>query len=119
MSAEQQGELRYVAGCLQWLCRQSRPELSPFVSLNSFSFRSHRGNVKSRHFALDFLQRAPLSLVLSDVPLNPAATLVSNSDASFLNSRHDLKRVPTESKRADGPTKLSTDLHGPTKKADQ
>ena len=92
LTTEQQGELRSVAGCLQWLCGQSRPELSPYVSLNSLNARSNLGNLKSLYFALDFVKNtAEHGLLLPDVALNLATTLVSYSDASFANSPNDLK----------------------------
>ena len=87
-----QAELRSVAGCLQWLCGQSRPELSPYVSLNSLNSKSNLGNLKSLYYALDFAKAtAEHGLTLPDVPLNLATTLVSYSDASFANSPNDLK----------------------------
>ena len=76
----EQGELRSVASCLQRLCGQSRPELSPSVSLNSLSSKSTLANLGSLYFALDFAEETSnYGLVLPDVPLNPDTTLVSYS----------------------------------------
>eukprot|EP00439_Symbiodinium_sp_Y106_P039900 s5291_g4.t2 len=63
----EQGELRSVASCLQWLCGQSRPELSPSVSLNSLSSKSTLANLGSLYFALDFAEETSnYGLVLPD-----------------------------------------------------
>eukprot|EP00439_Symbiodinium_sp_Y106_P037341 s4645_g4.t1 len=92
LNSEQQGELRSVAGCLQWLCGQSRPELSPSVSLNSLNAKSTLANLKSLYFALDFAKEtSDYGLLLPDVPLTLATTLVSYSDASWANSPEDLR----------------------------
>ena len=92
LTPEQQGELRSVAGCLQWLCGQSRPELSPYVSLNSLNSKSTLANLKSLYYALDFAKEtSDCRLVLPDLPLNLATTLVSYSDASWASSPGDLR----------------------------
>ena len=71
---------------------QSRPELSPSVSLNSLSSNNTFANLKSFYFALDFAKETSDSgLVLPDVPLNLATTLVSYADASWANSPGNLR----------------------------
>ena len=88
LTDEQRGELRSVAGCLQWLCGQSRPELSPAVSLNSLNSATNLSNLKTLYSALDNTKdTSDKAFVLPDVPLTPATVLVSYSDASWANAQ--------------------------------
>ena len=66
LTAEQQGELRSVAGCLQAVVvRAIAPRAFPQVALNS---RSSLNNLKSLYFALGFVKStAEHGLLLPDV----------------------------------------------------
>ena len=87
LSKEYKEEFRSVAGSLQWLSSQTRPELSPFISLSNKGELTTYGDLKNLFLALDFAkQTSHEGLVLADVPLGPSTTLVSYADSSVANT---------------------------------
>ena len=87
LNKEYKEEFRSVAGSLQWLSSQTRPELSPFISLSNKGELTTYGDLKNLFLALDFAkQTSHEGLVLADVPLGPSTTLVSYADSSFANT---------------------------------
>ena len=87
LDKEHKEEFRSVAGSLQWLSSQTRPELSPFISLSNKGEMTSYGDLKSLYLALGYAkQTANEGLVLADVPLGASTTLVSYADSSFANT---------------------------------
>ena len=80
---------RSVAGSLQWLASQTRPELAPYISLSNKGEATTFGDLKVLYSALEFAkQTAGEGLVLADVPLGVSiiSILVCYADCSFANT---------------------------------
>ena len=87
LDKEHKEEFRSVAGCLQWLSSQTRPELSPFISLSNKGELTTYGDLKTLFLVLDFAkQTAAAGMILADVPFASSTTLVSYADSSFANT---------------------------------
>ena len=87
LDKEHKEEFRSVAGPLQWLAGQTRPELAPVISLSNKGEETFYGDFKALYSALEFAkQTSDQGLVLADVPLGASTTLVSYADASFANT---------------------------------
>ena len=87
LDKERKEEFRSVAGSLQWLAGQTRPELAPVISLSNKGEETSYGDLKALYSALEFAkQTSDQGLVLADVPLGASTTLVSYADASFANT---------------------------------
>ena len=76
-----------MAGSLQWLAGQTKPELAPVISLSNKGEETSYRDLKALYSALEFAkQTSDEGLVLADVPLRASTTLVSYADASFANA---------------------------------
>ena len=81
-----------MAGCLKWLCGQSRPELSPYVSLSNRGSQTTYGDLKNLYAALEFARgTSDCGRLLPDIPLSSATTFLSFADASGANYTPELR----------------------------
>ena len=83
LTPEQRAEFRSISGCLQWLSTQTRPELSACNSLANKGDKTTLTDLKMLYQALDFAHATKEDgIVIEDVALNRASTIVTYSDAS-------------------------------------
>lgn len=82
-----QYELRSVAGCLQWVAGQCRPEVASTVSLSCRGSKSTYEDLSNMYKAIDHLIATPhQGLTLLPVRINMMTLLVSYSDSSWANA---------------------------------
>ena len=82
-----QSELRSVAGCLQWVAGQCRPEVASTVSLSCRGSKSTYEDLSNMYKAIDHLIATPhQGLTLLPVRINMMTLLVSYSDSSWANA---------------------------------
>ena len=87
LNPQQRAEFRIMAGCLQWLCGQTRPELSATNSLSNKGADTTVGDLKNLYEALAFARQSKDDgFVIMDVPVNRGSVLLSYSDASWANA---------------------------------
>ncbi|CAE7665208.1 GIP [Symbiodinium sp. CCMP2592] len=88
LDPQQRGEFRSLAGCLQWLSGQSRPELSAVNSLANHGAQTTLGDLRDLYEAVDFARKTKeYGFVVQDVPLNRATVILAYSDASWANAQ--------------------------------
>jgi hypothetical protein len=81
------GEFRSVAGCLQWLAGQTRPDVAAVVSLCSKGAKSTYEDLQNMYSAVDHLHATKEhGIVLQPVPINYATMLVTFADSSWANA---------------------------------
>ena len=81
-------EFRSVAGSLQWLSGQTRPDVASTVSLASKGSKSTYKDLASMYEAIDLLKRTKTDgFNMYPVPINQGSTFVSFSDSSWANAR--------------------------------
>lgn len=82
-----QSELRSVAGCLQWVAGQCRPEVASTVSLSSRGSKSTYEDLANMYRAVDHLIATPMNgLTILPVRINMATLVVSFADSSWANA---------------------------------
>ena len=87
LSAAQRAEFRSITGSLQWLCSQSRPELSAANSLANKGEATTVGDLKSLLEALDYAKSTrSQGFIIEDVALNRGSVIVSYADSSWANA---------------------------------
>ena len=84
---EDMPEFRSVAGCLQWLAGQCRPEVASTVSLCSRGTKSTYKDLQCLYDAVHLLHASPNSGINTwPVPVHQHSLLVSFSDSSWANA---------------------------------
>ena len=84
---EDMPEFRSVAGCLQWLAGQCRPEVASTVSLCSRGTKSTYKDLQCLYDAVHLLHASPNSGInMWPVPVHQHSLLVSFSDSSWANA---------------------------------
>lgn len=64
-------EFRSVAGCLQWITGQARPEVAPAISLHNRGGKTMVSDLKVLYSTVDFLkQTADRGMLVTNVPVN-------------------------------------------------
>ena len=81
-------EFRSVAGSLQWLSGQTRPDVAATVSLSSKGGKSTYRDLANMYEAIDLLKRTKTEgFNMYPVPINQGSVFVSFSDSSWANAR--------------------------------
>lgn len=81
------GEVRSVAGCLQWLAGQTRPDVAAVVSFHARGEKSAYGDLQQMYNAVDHLHNtASDGMILRPAPINYNTTIVTFSDSSWANA---------------------------------
>ncbi len=85
---EDLAEFRSVAGSLQWLSGQTRPDVAATVSLASKGSKSTYKDLANMYEAIDLLKRTKADgFNMYPVPINQGSVFVSFSDSSWANAR--------------------------------
>ena len=81
-------EFRSVAGSLQWLSGQTRPDVAATVSLGSKGGKSTYKDLANMYDAIDLLKRTKTQgFNMYPAPINQGSVFVSYSDSSWANAR--------------------------------
>ncbi|CAE7209411.1 unnamed protein product [Symbiodinium sp. CCMP2592] len=87
LTADQKAEFRSVAGLLQWLSGQTRPELAAVNSLSNHGAETTVGDLKTLFEALDFAKETrDDGFIIADVPLDRSTAILVYTDASWANA---------------------------------
>ncbi|CAE7350990.1 GIP [Symbiodinium sp. KB8] len=87
LTSEERAEFRSVAGCLQWLSGQCRPELAAANSLANHGANTTLGDLRDLYQAVDFARETKdHRFIIPDVPVNKATVVLAYSDASWANA---------------------------------
>ncbi|CAE7834550.1 RE1 [Symbiodinium sp. CCMP2592] len=87
LTADQKAEFRSVAGSLQWLSGQTRPELAAVNSLSNHGAETTVGDLKTLFEALDFAKETrDDGFIIADVPLDRSTAILVYTDASWANA---------------------------------
>ena len=87
LTPEEWREFRSISGSLQWLASQTRPEVSPVVSLSNRGSETTYLDLRRLYETVDYLKATPHNgLVYQDVPVNVASLLVTYTDSSWANA---------------------------------
>ena len=87
LDAADLGEFRSVAGCLQWLAGQTRPDVSAIVSLCSKGAKSTYEDLNNMYLAVEHLhQTKDRGLILRPVPVDYSTMVVTYADSSWANA---------------------------------
>ncbi|CAE7884771.1 RE2, partial [Symbiodinium necroappetens] len=87
LTVEERAEFRSVAGCLQWLSGQCRPELAAVNSLANHGANTTLGDLRDLYQAVDFARETKdHGFIIPDVPVNKATVILAYSDASWANA---------------------------------
>ena len=87
LNNEEQKEFRSVAGSLQWLGGQTRPDLCSAVSLANKGAETRPKDLKTLFDYIDLAKLTPdLGLCFNAVPFNKAAMLIGYGDSSWANA---------------------------------
>ena len=91
LTSDEQKEFRSIAGCLQWLGSQTRPDVSPAISLCNHGQQTTIHDLKTLAETLQHAKNTQeLGLVIQDVPVNKESVLMTYTDASWANAAHTL-----------------------------
>ena len=94
LTASEQREFRSIAGCLQWLGSQARPDVSPAISLCNHGQKTTITDLRSLAETLDYAKdTAKYGMIIQDVPLNRSSVLLTYSDASWANAAHSSSQL--------------------------
>ena len=87
LNNEEQKEFRSVAGSLQWLGGQTRPDLCSAVSLANKGAETRPKDLKTLLDYIDLAKLTPdLGIRFNAVPFNKAAMLIGYGDSSWANA---------------------------------
>ncbi|CAE7284877.1 GIP, partial [Symbiodinium necroappetens] len=87
LNDDQKAEFRSIAGCLQWISGQTRPELAAVNSLANHGSKSTLADLRDLYQAVDFARETKEDgFIIPDVPLNKATVVLAYSDASWANA---------------------------------
>eukprot|EP00439_Symbiodinium_sp_Y106_P045572 s1978_g5.t2 len=90
LTAQEWADFRSVAGSLQWLAGQCRPEIGPIVSLSNRGKETSYKDLHRLFETVDWLKRtSSRGLVYQDLAVNQESVFVTYTDSSFANA--DLK----------------------------
>lgn len=94
LTAEEQREFRSIAGCLQWLGSQARPDVSPAISLCNHGQQTTIHDLRSLAETLQHAKdTSNLGMVIQDVPFNKHSVLMTYTDASWANAAHSASQM--------------------------
>ena len=89
LTAEEQKEFRSIAGCLQWLGSQARPDISPAISLCNHGLKTTIHDLRTLAETLQYAKDTKeYGMAIQDVPVNKDSVLMTYTDASCANSAH-------------------------------
>ena len=89
LTSDEQREFRSIAGCLQWLGSQARPDVSPAISLCNHGQQTTIHDLRSLAETLQHAKEtANLGMVIQDVPFTKRSVLMTYTDASWANAAH-------------------------------
>ncbi|CAE7210134.1 TY5A [Symbiodinium sp. KB8] len=87
LTTEEWKDFRSVAGSLQWLASQTRPEVSAVVSLSTRGQATTVLDLKRLYETVEFLKATRENgIVYQDVPVDKATTIVTFTDSSWANT---------------------------------
>ena len=87
LNDQEKQEYRSVAGCLQWVSTQCRPEVGPAVSLSNHGNETTISDLRSLYETIEFLKSTPSDgIVLPDLPLNQSTIVLTYTDSSWANA---------------------------------
>ncbi|CAE7938955.1 GIP [Symbiodinium necroappetens] len=87
LNDDQKAEFRSIAGCLQWISGQTRPELAAVNSLANHGSKTTLADLRDLYQAVDFARETKEDgFIIPDVPLNKATVVLAYSDASWANA---------------------------------
>ena len=90
----EQREFRSIAGCLQWLGSQARPELCPAISLSNHGQRTTIEDLKVLAETLKFAKDTKnYGFIIQDVPVNKESVILTFTDASWGNAGHSTSQM--------------------------
>ena len=88
IAAEDMSEFRSVAGCLQWVSGQTRPDVASAVSLSSRGTKSTYQNLHDMYQAISHLQKTKDDgFNMVPTRINEATLVVCYSDSSWANAK--------------------------------
>ena len=94
LTADEQREFRSIAGCLQWLGSQARPDISPAISLCNHGQQTTIHDLRALAEALQHAKdTSELGMVIQDVPLNKQSVLMTYTDASWANAAYSASQM--------------------------
>ena len=94
LTAAEQREFRSIAGCLQWLGSQSRPDVSPAISLCNHGQQTTIHDLRNLAETLDHAKNtADMGMIIQDVPLDKSSILLTYTDASWANAGHSSSQL--------------------------
>ena len=94
LSPAEQREFRSIAGCLQWLGSQARPDVSPAISLCNHGLKTTISDLRNLAETLDYAKEtANQGMIIQDVPLNKDSILLTYTDASWANAAHSSSQL--------------------------
>ena len=94
LSADEQKEFRSIAGCLQWLGSQARPDVSPAISLSNHGLKTTIHDLRTLAETLQHAKDTKeYGMVIQDVPVNKDSVLMTYTDASWANSAHSTSQM--------------------------
>ena len=94
LTPDEQKEFRSIAGCLQWLGSQTRPDVSPAISLCNHGQQTTIHDLKALAETLQHAKNTQeLGLVIQDVPVNKESVLMTYTDASWANAAHSTSQM--------------------------
>lgn len=92
LNEDEQREFRSVAGCLQWVAGQARPEVA--ITLHNRGRKTMVSDLKTLYSTVDFLKETPdRGMLVTNVPLNKRSMLVTYTDASFANAEYSSSQL--------------------------
>ena len=87
LTATEWQEFRSVSGSLQWLASQTRPEISPVVSLSNKGQETSYLDLKRLYETVNHLRDTPdHGLTYQDIPFDSSSTIVTFTDSSWANA---------------------------------
>ena len=93
-SQDEHREFRSIAGCLQWLGSQARPDLCPAISLSNHGQSTTIHDLKTLAETLQFAKDThEYGFVMEDLPVNEQSVILTYTDASWGNAAHSISQM--------------------------
>ena len=94
LSSDEHREFRSIAGCLQWLGSQARPDLCPAISLSNHGQSTTIHDLKTLAETLQFAKDThEYGFVMEDLPVNEQSVILTYTDASWGNAAHSTSQM--------------------------
>lgn len=94
LTESEQREFRSIAGCLQWLGSQARPDLCPAISLSNHGQNTTIYDLKTLAETLQYAKdTSEYGFIVQDVPVNENSVILTYTDASWGNAGHSASQM--------------------------